>query len=1159
MINSDNGNIEEYLKLQNLLANIADDFLQTDSEKFDIKINQALKELGKFVHADRVYIFDYDFDKYTCSNTYEWCSEGIFPVINDLQDVPLDDISYWVDAHTKGEAVYIHDVMNLDINDGVRQILEPQGVLSLLAVPMMKKDQCLGFIGFDSVRTTHEYSDSDILFLKNFSKLLLSFIQNRELSKEIEKTKYKLDSILDTQIEFICRFNLERRVIYINNSMASLFNMTKDEIIGKDLFYIANLLYENNLEEVRKSFADLNKNNSYVAYTHASNGDDIWIEWSQYPVRSKNKSIIEYQIVGRDITNRIEAEESLKKEKQRLEYIIEASRLGVWEIKLSSGEMVVNDIYASMLGYTLDELPNLNFYSNSARVHPDDVNYRNDEFQEVLMNKKEFYEIECRYRHKNGSWVWIRDQGKIMSRSNNGRPLYMHGTHLDITNKKQVEEKIKNITHAIEQLQVGVIITNKDGVIEYTNPKISDITGYAKEELVGKKPNIFKSGEQDPIFYKIMWSEILSGNKWNGRLLNKRKNEELYWESLSISPVTDNKGTITNFIAIKEDISNKVKVEEVERLYKEQMDKFGENIPGCIYQYQIYPDGRTKFPMASKGIYEIYEFSPVDVVEDGAVVFSRIHPDDRDLVSRSIIDSAKNLTLWDFEYRVQLPVQGEKTIKGIAKPERLEDGSTLWHGYLHDVTERKILEDSLRNQEERYNLAIETTDAGVWDWDIINDTVALSKKWKTMLGYNEEEIEDSFNSWKNLWHPDDRAMISNALKNHLEGKSNKYEIVYRILHKDGNYRWVMTKGDIIWNDDGKPIRFIGTNIDISKYKEIESELITAQKLAEEASAAKSIFLSNITHEIRTPLNSIIGYTNLLDIDEDLNLVQKERVKSILISSEHLLSLVNEVLDMSKIESGRVEIEEEVFDINKIIDEIIIILKNQAEIKNIRFTTIKEQLSNSFVIGDMLKIRQILLNLGSNAIKFTNEGFVEILVSYELGSNNILRFCFSVKDTGIGIEDKDKPFVFEQFYHRSYNKNVGGTGLGLPISKKYAQLMGGNISFESTFKEGSTFTFVVNLKSHENHRKAVRKERITSVDNLQNHKNLLDNINLDHNKLMRIRDMIISGDVSQIQSELISIKISSYSLYNELKTILDDFDYQKAINLIDGLLLEGEVD
>ena len=1158
MINSDNGNIEEYLKLQNLLANIADDFLQTDSEKFDIKINQALKELGKFVDADRVYIFDYDFDKHTCSNTYEWCSEGIFPVINDLQDVPLDDISYWVDAHTKGEAVYIPSVMSLNLNDGVRKILEPQGVLSLLAVPMLKGNKCYGFIGFDSVRNVRTYSEFERVLLSNFTVILLSFIQNREINHELEKTRHLLDSILNEQKEYIIRFDIDGRVTYANKTMARLLGMSTDSILKLEITDIAAKLYPNNLDKIRNFFKDLTKVNSYIGYINTPDNKGLWIEWSQYPIFSKGKSIIKYQIVGRDITQRKIAEIALEREKNRLEYIIEASRLGVWEVNLISGEIRINDIYASMMGYSTNELTGLNFYIDEDRVHPDDKKVREENFYKVLNGEQEYYNIECRYRHKDGSWVWVSDQGKVMSRSEDGNPLFMYGTHLDITEKKINEEKLRNISHAIEYSPTGIVITNKEGEIEYANPKILEMTGYDSEELKYKNPRIFSSGYHDNKFYESMWREILSGNTWNGRIRNKRKNGELYWEKLSISPVKNNAGEISSFISSKEDISKQVNLEEVEKSYKEQMLKFGEQIPGFIYQYELFPDGTSRFRMATKGIYEIYECIPEDVIEDASIVFDRLHPDDIEEVKESIAISAEKLTLWEEEYRVILPKQGEKYLSGIAKPEREESGSIVWHGYIYDITERKKLEELMLKNEKRYNLAIETTDAGVWDWDIENNIVILSQRWKNMLGYEENEIEDSYDSWRRLWHPDDSLMISQAVKNHLEGKSHRYEIVYRILHKDGIYRWMMTRGDIIRDSKGKPIRFIGTNIDINKFKDIETELLIAQKTAEEASYSKSRFISNISHEIRTPINSIIGNANILKLDSEVKEIYKDRANSILISSEHLLSLVDEMLDMSKIESGKVELKLELFDINKVVDDVMIILSNQAETKKIKFTIRKNHKTEVYVIGDMLKIRQILLNLGSNAIKFTSKGSVEIDVVLNKRESGLMDFIFKVKDTGIGITEKDKPLVFDPFYHKSYNEMVGGTGLGLPIAKKYAELMGGGITFTSTYGIGSTFIFSVLLKPNDYSKHLINEETIVIMDFQSRYKDLGDIAVEDKARLLLLRESVIKGDVDEIYNGLVYFKDNDIELFNKLKLLIDEFDYQKVLYLTDDLLEKGEV-
>jgi PAS domain S-box-containing protein len=913
------------------------------------------------------------------------------------------------------------------------------------------------------------------------------------------------------------------------------------------------------------------------------------------------------------------------------------------------------------------------------------------------------------------------------------------------------------------------------------------------------------------------------------------------------------------------------------------LKKLTDQVPGLIFQYKMYPDGTSRFPYASDGILDIYELNPEEVFDDATLVFQRIYKDDLDKVVESVQESFNTLRLWNLEFRALLPDKGIRWLNGIARPEQKDDGSVIWHGYIIDITDRKQVEDQLKESEEKFSkighsaldavimindqgnieywnpaaetmfgykadtvkgknvhdlimpeiyreqyengwrnfpvtgkgsavgqvleltsirsngeffpieialsaiqvkgkfwaaayirditerkkaehelleskqqfeLAVNGTNDGIWDWDIRNNSLYISKRWKEMLGYEDHELENNFDTFVKLLHRNEQTRVSKFIQQYLNGEIEQYEIEFRMIHKDGSPRWILAKGEALRTADGLPYRMAGSHSDITnrkiqeekirkqkaytesilaaipdlmfvlntdgvfkdvkeghsvglflprelfignnikdvlpeplpkKVKEgilellnkkfpepiqyqlavndklrdyearltladeesvicmvrditdqktaerelkrqfelqdilmniaseyinipiteyentidrslmelglytnadrayifdydwdnnvcnntyewcregitpqidelqlvpltllpewikahkkgeilfvhdveslpddsgtrqvlepqgikslialpmmqgkecigfvgfdsvirhyeysnvekmlltvfaemlvnlrirsnLESNLIKEKIRAESANKAESEFLANMSHEIRTPMNSILGFSEVM-----LNSVTDEKYKSylqtILSSGKTLLSLINDILDLSKIEAGRLEIIPEPVNLRVILYEMQQIFTQKADNKNIDLILEIDDDIPSNIIIDEIRLRQILLNLMGNAIKFTHAGYVKVTAEKFNESQGKIDLSISVIDTGIGIPEQHHERIFESFSQQSGqdSRKYGGTGLGLSITKRLCELMGGKITLESHANEGSRFS------------------------------------------------------------------------------------------------------
>ncbi len=388
--------------------------------------------------------------------------------------------------------------------------------------------------------------------------------------------------------------------------------------------------------------------------------------------------------------------------------------------------------------------------------------------------------------------------------------------------------------------------------------------------------------------------------------------------------------------------------------------------------------------------------------------------------------------------------------------------------YTRDITE-EIEKDRLsQEQSERLDLTINAVGLGTWDWDIPSGLVTFNDHWLRMLGYDHGDLSGDVGTWESLLHSEDCGRVTQALARHLTGQAPEFREEVRMRRKDGGWTWVETTGRVIERDaNDNPIRMVGVHVDNTLSHKAADAMLEARLAAEIANRAKSDFLANMSHEIRTPMTAILGYTDLLAESGDRAAAPKSRLEyidTIKRNGEHLLTIINDILDLSKIEAGRVEIERLEVNLADLLRDLDALMQVRAKAKGVSLTFEAATPIPRSIQSDPVRLKQVLVNLIGNAIKFTEIGGVRVVARAIPGRASV---NFEVIDTGVGISPSSLDTLFNPFTQAdsSTTRRFGGTGLGLSISRNLARILGGDITVESQLGRGSTFTLSLSHEAH----------------------------------------------------------------------------------------------
>ncbi|MCF8211962.1 MAG: PAS domain S-box protein [Rhodoferax sp.] len=680
--------------------------------------------------------------------------------------------------------------------------------------------------------------------------------------------------------------------------------------------------------------------------------------------------------------------------------------------------------------------------------------------------------FDNRYRRKDGSVIDVRIHASALRQHHCD---YIVALWEDVTAINQTEQLLRKLSMAVEQSPNAVVITDLDAKIVFINDAFERTTGYRRDEVIGHNPKLLRSGKTDPQTYQTMWTALTAGTQWTGRFINRIKDGSERIEAAIITPLRDAQGQICNYVAVKEDITDRQRAEdELRKLYL-AVEQSPESIVITNLDAQIEYVNRAFTRVTGYSAQEALGLNP-RVLQSGQTP-KATYTEMWDTLARGeswsglLLNKRKDGTVYEEMAHITPVRQPDGLIshylaikEDVTEKRRISQELATYREHLEDLVASRTAELARASDALRLASAeqLAVFDAATSGMALIKDRVLMrcNQRLHEIFGWPHGSM---LGQSTGIWYDGTTALEADDTAVHAgiwAGQVHRRE--QQLRRRDGSLFWARLTGKAIDADDHAK-GTVWVVDDICMEREAIATMREAKELAEDAARVKADFLANMSHEIRTPMNAVIGMTHLA-LKTELTPRQRDYLKKIQNSGQHLLGIINDILDVSKIDAGKLTLESIDFDLEQLLSNVSTLISEKARTRGLELIfdvghDVPHQLR-----GDPLRLSQILVNYANNAIKFTETGEVAVLIRLQEQTEQGVLLYFAVRDTGIGLTEEQRGQLFQSFQQAdsSTTRKFGGTGLGLAISKSLASLMQGEVGVDSTLGQGSNFWFTARL-------------------------------------------------------------------------------------------------
>jgi PAS domain S-box-containing protein len=907
--------------------------------------------------------------------------------------------------------------------------------------------------------------------------------QQQRAEKALRESEERLHLFIEHAPASLAMFDKDMRYLAVSRRWRDDYFLGDREIIGYRHYEIFPEISETWKAVHRRALAGETVRAEEDRFERAD-GKVQWLRWEVLPWWTAEKTVGGIVIFSEDITVRKETENALRESEGRLRLALDAADAGTWEWDVASNKNYWSDEIYRLYGLESGNCqPSYEAWLST--IHPEDRAAAEATVTNALYRGAEL-DFEWRVYQSSEPDRWLLSRGQPQF-DEHGRLARYLGIVMDITKRKAAENALRESERRFQDIVQAsadwVWEVDAGGRYTYVSESVEAALGYRPEEIFGRTPFDLMPGDEAERL-RVQFGAIAAERRPFRDLdnVNRHKDGSLRHIQTNGMPILDPDGTLLGYRGLDRDITARKQAEMALRASEGRLRTLVNTLPDLVWLKDpegIYLAcnrrfeqffGASETDILGKTDYDFLPAQEADFfrAKDRAATEAggpTVNEEEISFASdghRELLTTIKTPVI-DADGKLIGVLGVGRDITALRQNEKeLED----YRHHLEEMVEQRTAElrqltADLRESEARFREVADAAPVLIWMSTPDKLCYFFNEGWLAFTG--RSLAQELGNGWAEGVHADDFARCLQIYDQAFDARQ-PFSMEYRLRHHSGTYRWILDQGVPRFAGNGDFLGYIGGCIDIEEIKRAEAEKEIARNTAEAANLAKSSFLANMSHEIRTPMNAILGFVHLLTRSGPLTSEQRERLDKIAKSGEHLLSIINDILDLSKIEAGKMVLEEAEFSIGDILDGVGSLIAEQARAKNLRVSLDYDAVPVR-LHGDATRLRQALLNYAGNAVKFTERGGIVIAARLLEERGDALSVRFEVRDTGIGIPKDKQANLFNPFQQAdaSITRKFGGTGLGLAITQRLAHMMGGEAGVDSAPGQGSTFWFRVWLK------------------------------------------------------------------------------------------------